>query len=390
MTTPTQPPVSPATTRPLRAWTDFDQLNKRREDDPKIIGSAVLLTFVLHAALFFWILPWLGTAMQMSRGMTNQSAGLPPPSVEYILTPLTPADQQAMRYIETNPNAPAVPPLPTNNISNRDQRVAQPNPNPNGNSDKPRTNGDQLNSQKIVQGSLSKPAPAPSPPTPVAPPAQKPAAAAEPTAPVTAAAPAALPAKPMATDGEGIRFDEKPPEKPADKPADTTLPPSVAQQQPNPRSRPGPLTPDFVAASAAAVTPESRQSLDVKTHEGPLLKETQGTHNAGINPAVDAKFSQFGGYLEMMYEAISSQWDNECENYSFNLRDAGTAVAIQFVINPKGEVTELQVLDSNATRGATLMCVNAIKLPAPYGVWSKEMVALLGTGQTVRITFYYR
>jgi len=391
VTTPPPPPVNSNASRPAQAWTDFDRLTQRREDDPRIIGSAVLLTLLLHGMLFFWILPWVGKAMEISSAVSAASASIPPPPVEYVLAPLTPADQQAMRYMETNPNAPVTPPVATNNISSRDQSVAQPNPNPNGNSDKPRTDGQQLNTQKIIQGDLSKPAPAPAPPAPVTPPAPKPVAAAEPTAPPLAAAqPAALPAKPVSTDGEGIRFDENPPEKPAEKPVDTTVPPTVAQQQPNPRLRPGPLTPEVVAESAAAATPESRQSLAVRTHEGPVVEEKKGTHNAGIAPAVDAKFSQFGSYLDMMFEAIGSEWDNECAKYSFNMRDGGTAVETEFVINPKGEVTELKIVDSTATRGATLMCVNAIKLPAPYGVWSKEMVALLGEGQTVRITFYYR
>ena len=374
----------------MRAWTDFDRLSQPREDDPKIIGSAILLTILLHGMLFFWILPWLGNAMQMSRATSSQSAGLAPPPVEYVLAPLTPADQQAMRYMETNPNAPTVKPDATNNISNRDQRAAQPNPNPDGNSDKPQTDGQQLNTQKIVQGDLSRPAPAPSPPAPVTPPAQKPAVAARPAAPVAAAAPPALPAKPTSTDGEGIRFEEKPPEKPADKPVENPLPPTIAQARSNPRLRDGPLTPDVVAQSAADATPETRPSLAVKTHAGPVVEEKKGTHNAGIAPAVDAKFNQFGAYLQMMFEAISSQWDNDCANFSFNQRDAGTVVEVEFTLDSKGGVTGLQVADTTATRGATLLCVNAIKLPAPYGVWSKEMVALLGEAQTVRISFYYQ
>jgi hypothetical protein len=207
---------------------------------------------------------------------------------------------------------------------------------------------------------------------------------------VAAAAPAALPAKATASDGEGIRFEEKPPEKTADRPIESPLPPTVTTTQPNPRLRPGPLTPDVVAESAAEATPEARPNLAVKTHAGPIVEEKRGTHDVAPYMAVDAKFSQFGAYLEMMYEAISSQWDDECENYSFDLHDAGTEVETDFVINSKGEITELQVANSTAARGPTLMCVNAIKLPAPYGAWSKEMIALLGQEQTVRITFYYQ
>ncbi len=392
MTTPTEPPVRPAALRPLRAWTDFDRLAKGRTDDPKIIGSAALLTILLHLSLFFWVLPWLGTALQMSRNASTASVTAAPPPIEYVLTPLTPADQQALKYIETNPNAPVAKPIETNNISSRDQRVAQPNPNPNGNSDKPRTDGDQLNSPKILEGTLSKPVPAPAtPPTPNTQQSPQPTQASAPTAPVIAAQPTAFPAKPTSTDGDGIRFDEKPPEKPSDKPADSTQPPTTADAEPSPRLRPGPLTPDVVAESAATATPESRQSLAVKTHAGPMLKETQGTHNAATNLAsVDAKFTPFGAYQEMMYEAIASEWDNECAKFSFNLRDAGTAVEIQFSINSQGEIADLQVLNSTATRGATLMCVNAIKVPAPYSAWSKEMVAVLGNSTEFRITFYYR
>jgi hypothetical protein len=391
VTTPAQPPVKSAAPRPLRAWTDFDRLTQRREDDPKIIVSAILLTILLHGMLFFWILPWVGSAMQISRYATNTPTSATPPPVEYVLTPLTPADQQALRYMETNPNAPVAKPDATSNISDRDQRVAQPIPNPNGHSDKPQTDGQQLNTQKIVQGDLSRPAPAPAPPMPVTPPAQKPAAAKEPTAPaVAAAAPPALPAKAASSDGEGIRIEEKPLQNFADKPSESPLPPTVANMQPNPRLRPGPLTPDVVAESAAEATPQTRPSLDMKTHAGPIVMERQGTHDVAPYMAVDAKFTQFGAYLGMMYEAISSQWDDECVNYSFDLHDAGTEVETDFVINSKGEITELKVANSTAGRGPTLMCTNAIKLPAPYGPWSKEMIALLGQEQTVHITFFYQ
>jgi hypothetical protein len=390
VTPPLEPSIRRAAPRPPQAWTDFDRLSQQRENDPKIIGPAVLLTLLLHGALFFWVLPWLGTAMQMSRVAATEPARIAPPPVEYVLAPATPADQQALRYMETNPNAPVAKPDATNNISNRDQRAAQTNPNPNGHSDKPKTDGQQLNSEKIVEGDLSRPAPAPTPPAPAKPEEQKTATAAQPTAPVAAAAPPALAAKAPATDGEDIRFEEKPPEKPADKPSDTMLPPTVAEAQPNPKLPPGPLTPDTVAESAATATPQVRENLAVKTHAGPLMMETQGTHNEAQMNALDAKFTPFGAYQAMMFDAIGSEWDSECESFSFNPRDADTAVQIIFSINSKGEVTDLQVVDSTATRGATLLCVNAIKRPAPYSPWSKEMVGVLGETTSFRVTFYYQ
>jgi hypothetical protein len=339
--------------------------------------------------LFFWVLPWLGHAIRISPTSVRAvavSTAPPAPPIEYALTPLTPADQQAIRYLETNPAAPASKPVVTNNISNRDQHAAQPIPDPNSHSDLPTTNGDTANSSKIVAGDVRQAQPPAPPPIPT--PKESSAVAAPATAPPPPQLAMMSPSLPgnISTDlGEGVRVSDQPHDTSTPKPADK-VPPAPADY----KLPPGPLTPQAVAASAAAATPLDRPALLAQTHAGPLVKSTQGAHDAGIAPAVDAKWTPFGAYLQMMFEAIGSEWNIECERYTFSVQDSGAAVVVAFVVNSQGQVQDARVESSTATRGATLLCLNAIQHPAPYGVWTKEMAALLGDQQLIRITFYYQ
>jgi len=392
MPAPTEPPVRRPDPRALRAWTDFDRLTRVRPEERVIIGSAALLTLLLHAALFFWVLPWVGNAIKVSpeSGLITLSPAAPaPPPVVYDLTPLTPADQKAIRYLETNPAAPASAPVATNNISNRDQRAAQPVPDLTSHSDVPTTSGNSANSSKIVAGDLRQP----QPPAPAPNPAPKENAPA--TAPPTAPPPQlatmtpALRGNATLDNGEGVRMADKPSDQSTQNPADK-IPPTFVPRQNDFKVPPGPLTPEVVAASAAAATPLDRPTLMAQTHAGPILKSTLGAHDQALAPAVDAKWTPFGAYLQMMFEAIGSEWDIECARYSFSVQDSGAAVETTFVINSQGQIESLQVDSSTATRGATLLCLSSIKHPAPFGVWTKEMAALLGDSQVIKITFYYQ
>jgi hypothetical protein len=395
MTAPTQPPARPPAQRELRPWTDFDRLTKPRPEDRVLAGSAVLLALVFHAMMFAWVLPWLDKEVHEPRltGYTTaKTPAQPVPSVEYTLTPATKEDLEAMRYVEANPNAPVAKPDATKNISNRDQRVAQPVPNPNGHSDLPTTDGKQATSVKIVPGVPNpQPVPAAAAPSPSRPAEQTPAPAPTPaTAPpvVVAANQPSFLDKNTPPEGEGIRL--------ADKTSNTTttakpddLPPTVDQQQNQRPLPPGPLTPEIVASRAAAATPETRLDASAKTHEGPLIINIEGTHVGGVAPALDSRLTPFGEYLSLMYNAIASAWTVRCREFDFSPRDWGTQVEVSFTLNAQGEIEDVQVDRSTASRSATLLCVNAIKTPAPYAKWTSDMLALLGQHYTMHITFYY-
>ncbi len=379
------PPTQPAP-RESRPWIDFDRLSQPRKAERFTIGSAILLTLLFHGALFFWVLPWVGNVMKGIPVIVTLAKSPPPaPAIEYVLTPLTPEDKQAVRFVETNPAAPTSVPPPTINISNRDQTAAQPKPDDLGHADMPATTGDVANSPKVVSGDLH-PAEAPAPPpTPAQ--SARPAAPPPTAPPVAYSPPVALPGKLFPPDGDGVQVSDLAGNSPDNRPPDKTPPSAKATPTPY-KLPPGPLTPETVAASAAAVNPLSRPNLQPATHAGPVAKNTQGTNHLGAL-APDARLTPFGTYLNQMQEAIGQQWDNECEQFQFSMQDSGTQVDVVFTMNSRGEVENVQVEKSTATRAATLLCVTAIKAPSPYGVWTKEMVAMLGERYTLHFTFYY-
>ncbi len=209
-----------------------------------------------------------------------------------------------------------------------------------------------------------------------------------PTAPPVAySPPVTLPGNPSSSQGDGLQISDQPGRSSENQP-DNKTPPSTNPAQNRYVLPPGPLTPESVAASAAAVNPQSRPTLQSESNPGPIAKNTHGTNLVG-KLAPDAKLTPFGTYLQQMEDAITSEWYIECDRFQFAPRDSGTVVEITIVINSKGEIEDAHVESSSASGPATMLCVNAIRRPAPYGVWTKEMVALLGDRYTMHFVFYY-
>jgi hypothetical protein len=408
--TATTKPPTPARREP-RGWADFDRLAQARTEDRFTIGSALLLTLLLHGAVLSWI-PWSGRALIVERPKPAPTA--PPPQLEYALAPATPEDIQAMRYVDANPDAPATTAPNTNNFAARDERAAQPNPVPNQQADRPHSVGDIDYSPTIVKGDLRQPAPPqnpsppgtpqpsapspkaapPTPPSQAEPAPQKPAPptqsakAAQASAPSTP--PDALPGEPG--NGEGVREMEKPVDSPSDAPVEMASeqamaapPPSVAALQDQAMQPVTPTPPPTPGANAAP----ARTRVQIHVTSGILMDSSPNVGTAGIE-AVDAKFSKYGEYLSRMFEAICSDWYTECDKFNFSTADYGAKVEIAFVIDPQGQITDLRVLRSNASQAATLLCVNAVQSRAPFGDWTKEMAAQLGAAQTIRISFWYQ
>jgi hypothetical protein len=133
----------------------------------------------------------------------------------------------------------------------------------------------------------------------------------------------------------------------------------------------------------------ARAQVQLRVPQGPIVVSARNARMGGLD-AADAHFSHYGEYLERMAEAIASAWDLSCDKYNFTAQDVNSYVVVLFSLNSKGEVTNLQVKDSTATQGATLLCVNAVQSRSPYGLWTKEMVTELGSDQAIRFTFWYR
>ena len=91
---------------------------------------------------------------------------------------------------------------------------------------------------------------------------------------------------------------------------------------------------------------------------------------------MDASFSEFGEYEQQFYSALQAGWYQEID--FFQPIDTATRVVIQFVLQADGVIRDIEVLSSNASRIASLLCQNALSKRSPFRVWTREMVDTLG------------
>lgn len=106
--------------------------------------------------------------------------------------------------------------------------------------------------------------------------------------------------------------------------------------------------------------------------------------------AFNANFSEYGEYLDRMWEVVLTKW-YDLNGYSrASVQDTRSFVRIQFYITKDGRVEDLEVLESTSSQIAELRCVDAIKAGAPYWDWTSDMVRVLGDRQVINVTFWYR
>jgi hypothetical protein len=120
---------------------------------------------------------------------------------------------------------------------------------------------------------------------------------------------------------------------------------------------------------------------------GPIEEQLTGVSQTGY-VGVDARFSQFGEYMTRMREIIQLRWDALCSSRSYG--EHGTLVVLRFRLTSDGRIWNLQTLDgSTAQEVGTLLCRTAIEQGQPYGVWTEEMVRVLGDDDIVTFRFRY-
>lgn len=284
-----------------------------------------------------------------------------------------------MNFVEANPNAPDNVPDKTNNFAAQNQQVAQEKPTENGKSDRPAIEGrTDIQSTQIVTGSLTQPIeamPAP-PPTPAQEEQQQ-----TQTAPRQEQIPLSGFEK---TEGESensygsniAKFAEGAkavPEKvegakdvPMIQGANSTIPRIDPK---NPRPRP--------------------QVVKQQQVRPAVFQENKfGTSNIGL-AAWDAKWSNYGQYLQKLIDTVQIQWERilyESRIYPVN----GTNVKVVFVLNSKGEIARIVLVEGTAGNQAEKACASAITARAPYGPWTDDMVAVLGEEQELTFTFHYQ
>jgi hypothetical protein len=113
-----------------------------------------------------------------------------------------------------------------------------------------------------------------------------------------------------------------------------------------------------------------------------------GTSNIGPI-AIDAKWSNYGVYIQRLIEEVQVSWDKILDQSRITA-SPGTVVFVTFHLNSKGEVTGMINHKSDSEGPHVEACISAITTPAPYGPWTDDMIAMLGNDQEMTFGFYYQ
>jgi|CZKI01.1.fsa_nt_gi hypothetical protein len=277
------------------------------------------------------------------------------------------------KYVEANPNAPDNVPDKTNNFSSQNSQLAQEKPQPDQHNDKPKTEGKKdFESNQVVSGQLSKP----QDPVPVSLDAAKQPVKTE-MAPKQQQNPLAGFDKLTGTeDAFGSNVGKVPNSKPAPEKQDGANDSPMVQGAQN--------TEPAIDPKHPRARPELQQ-----THTRPAIFEDNQFGTSNIGPiAYNAKWSSYGAYLHKMMEAIQIQWERILID-SRTEPPSGSIVTVKFTLDSKGTITEILDVESTSSEQGKASCVSAITNTAPYGDWSEDMIAVLGSSQDLTFRFYY-
>ena len=119
-----------------------------------------------------------------------------------------------------------------------------------------------------------------------------------------------------------------------------------------------------------------------------ILGIDPGTSRIGY-AAVDARWSKFNGYLKRMIDTVQVQWERiliEGKTYP----PSGSTVSVRFILDDEGRVARIVEVKNQSTDLASRACTRAITDRSPYGPWTDDMKAVLGSQQEMTFTFYYQ
>ncbi|MEO6002409.1 MAG: hypothetical protein ABIZ04_11730 [Opitutus sp.] len=352
----------------------FRRMWEDRDSRSVIVGIAGMV--LVHLLLFF-------IAPRMLQSDSSASVIRPHSSSKEFSIELTPdmfakaPPKQPMNFVEANPNAPDNVPDQTNNFAAQNQQVAQEKPTENTKTDRPALEGQkEIQSSQIVTGQLTQPVE--STPAPAAPEQQEKAAE---TAPKLEQIPLtgfektegeseAGVGSNIAKFAEGAKAVPERVEGLKDVPlieGATTSQPRIDPMRPRPRPQ---------VVKQQQVRPAIFQENKI------------GTQNIGAI-AYDAKWSNYGQYLQKMIEAVQIQWERILIESRVS-PPSGTTVKVVFRMNTEGRISQIVSVDGTAGNQAEKACTSAITSRAPYGPWTEDMIAVLGDSQELTFNFFYQ
>lgn len=168
--------------------------------------------------------------------------------------------------------------------------------------------------------------------------------------------------------------------------------PPKPEAEEKPKLNPGTMT----VAKADLRPPQERQRP--RTIKEALMQRNQtpgqrskqdGGATQRPNASFAVKATGFGAYDRAFIDAVSSRWYNLLDNLSYDAYRQGKVV-VQFNLNYKGEITDIKVTENTVSEMLSLMCEKAIRDPAPFGEWTREMRLAVGEdSRRITFTFFY-
>jgi hypothetical protein len=350
--------------------------------EPESRSTLIGLLGVLLIHLFLWlVVPHLFRFEPLAGVDQSYSA---PRTFNIELAPETfakPAEPPAPnRFVEANPDAPDNVPDKTTNFAAMNQQVAQEVPTPDGKSDMPALEGKPSENPptQIVSGRLTQPVEHVEAQPPIdVPPAE-----------TTVAAPKAEQNPLPGFEKREGDSKESYGSNIAKIPEGTAQP--VPEQVKGVRNVPLIQGASEFEPAIDPKRPRPRPQVVKQQQVRPaILTENKfGTSNIG-NIAVDAKWSNYGAYLQRMIDTVQVQWERiliESKTYP----PSGSTVTVRFILNSEGRIAEILDVVNRSTDQASRACVSGITDRAPYGPWTSDMKAMLGEQQVMTFTFYYQ
>lgn len=356
-----------------------NSISEEGRQSPVIIG--IVCTILFHILLYL-VAPLLPVDSLSGAHFKPDLTAKKDKYVDFQLAPL-PAEEvkpDPMKFVETNPEAPANEPDKTANFSNRNQQTAQevaatvidPEKRP---SVKGREDVDH--NSAIVAGDHAKPqdaAAAPVTPETQAQQEQVAQQAREAQVPLSGIE------KNEGLSPDGIASNKSSSETPTNhaaealegskdgKGADGGLLTSAQSSKPQPKPRPK--------------LRQARQNL--------LTNQIAGTTNVGVL-GQDARWSEFGDYMNELVEIVDSEWHGMVDDYHGHIQ-AGTRVIVTFKLSSDGipSIIRVELPQDNVTSSLVNgQCQSAITARQPYRKWTQQMITILGNDQTITFGFYY-
>jgi hypothetical protein len=355
-----------------------------RDTADRSIAIGVGCTLLFHI-LLFWLSPNFTfdkfSGIHSGISVTSANHGK---TFDFQLDPGTlpkPQEKQVPQFVETNSAAPENTPDKTNNFSNRNQQSAQEvaakEKDP---ENRPSVKGqDTIKSDTIVSGMMAPPQLAP-PPAPEASKDQVPDRTEEKARQEQVPLNGFEKVEGKSEDGIASNI--------AKSKSPTTHADQAQEGAPNATDLTGGLV--TVTQSNHAQQPKERPRLSSTSlnRASPLTNRIAGVANIGI-VGRDARWSEYGEYLNRLIETVQAQWYKILEESRVS-PPRGSHVVVTFRINSQGETEIVKVEDADAGKQGVFSCQNAITYPQPYGKWTDAMIAVLGDSQELTFSFYYQ